>query len=132
MAENEEKGYEIIDKRKVRLDENGEAQTQPEAETQSEEQKATDAGPSLPPVDVYSLLKSFIGILGSQAWQWMGLIKDPVTGNIEKDLAQAKVAIDTIAAMAHQLEGKIDPSEQRELKAMVSDLQINFVQQSGK
>ncbi len=126
---DEEKGYEIIDKR---------ASAQDGAEKSPEEEPAAEAdtpeseqpGDGLPPVDVFTLLASFIGMLGAQAWQWMGLVKNPSTGNIEKDLAQAKVAIDAIAALAAQLEGKISAAEAEELKAMISDLRINFVRQS--
>lgn len=96
----------------------------------SEEPSPEDLAAGLPPVDVYALLGSFIGIMGAQAWQWMGLVKDPSTGKIEKDMAQAKVAIDAVAALAAQLEGKVSPSESEQLKAMLSDLRINFVRQS--
>lgn len=138
--QQEDKGYEVIDKRKVKLGEDGEVRAEPEDE---KAQATADMGSekeafspeeiaNLPPVDVYSLLKSFIGILGAHAWQWLGLVKNPITGQIEKDLAQAKVAIDAIRALVQQIEGKIDASEDRELKGMISDLQINYVQQSAK
>ena len=135
MAESEEdKGYEVVDKK------DGEVHTEPEAdEAQAREeappeaeQEAAEEGPKLPPVDVYSLLKSFIGILGAHAWQWLGLVKNPITGEMEKDLAQAKVAIDTISVLVSQLEGKLDESEQRDLKSLISDLQINFVRQQSR
>lgn len=138
--QQEEKGYEVIDKRKVKFSEDGEVTAEPEAK---EAQAGADMGSeqqafsqeemaNLPPVDVYSLVKSFIGILGAHAWQWLGLVKNPVTGQLEKDLAQAKVAIDSIRALVQQIEGKLEPSEDRELKGMISDLQINYVQQSAK
>ena len=142
MAESEEeKGYEVVDKRKVKIGEDGEVhadpevdETQPAAEVQPEEEREApeEEGPKLPPVDVYSLMKSFIGILGVHAWQWLGLVKNPITGEMERDLAQAKVAIDTISALVNQLEGKLDESEQRDLKGLISDLQINFVRQQSR
>jgi len=145
LAEAEEqKNYEVIDKRKVKIDADGEVHTAPESsettpdeevrseETQAEEASAAEEEFNLPPMDVYSLLKSFVGLLGAHAWQWMGLIKNPVTGQMEKDLAQAKVAIDTISALAHQLEDKLEPSEREELRSLLSNLQINFVQQSAR
>ncbi|MHB0912134.1 MAG: DUF1844 domain-containing protein [Armatimonadota bacterium] len=85
-----------------------------------------------PPVDVQSLLKSFIGILGMHAWQWLGLVKNPMTGELTKDLEQAKIAIDSMAALLKELEGKLSPEEEREFKAALGDLRINFVQQSEK
>ena len=168
MAESkEEKGCEVVDKRRVKLDKDGQVSAEAEEETASgadsrehapmasdetsasqssseaggqaeaepkeattQEQAAGEEKFTLPPVDVYLLLKSFIGLLGAHAWQWMGLVKNPATGQIEKDMAQAKVAIDSISALINQLEGKVDPAEQRELRGMLSDLQVNFVRQS--
>lgn len=134
MSEPEEKGYEVKDKRKVRLDENGEAQITEEAteaaENPGEEQEWGEA--NLPPMDVYSLLKSFIGMLQIQAWERIGLMKNPITGRLDKDLAQAKVAIDSIAALMDQLQGHLSDEEQQELQALISNLRINFVQQSAK
>lgn len=149
----EDKGYEVIDKRKVKQHEEpapeaeteatkaqeGEAAAQPEQEeARAEEPKPEEAkeeakeepGPELPPADVYSLLKSFIGLLGAHAWQRMGLMVDPITGKLEKDLTQAKVAIDSISALTKQMEGKLDPKEREEIQAMLSNLQINYVRQS--
>lgn len=126
MKMEEEKGYEIIDKRGTRG-------TDTQAESQSKSESASENESfNLPPVDVYSLIGSFIGMLGMQAWQWIGLVKNPSTGNIEKDLPQAKVAIDAIAALAKQLEGKMDASEEKELRELISNLQLNYVQQSNK
>lgn len=136
MAQSEEeKGFEVVDKRKVTMDENGEVHTRPEAEEPqpelTEEQIAEELK-NLPPVDVYSMLKYFIGMLNAQAWQWLGLVKSPITGNVEKDLTQAKVAIDAISALIGQMQGKLSPAEQKELEALLSDLRINFVQQSSR
>lgn len=138
--QQEDKGYEVIDKRKVKMGEDGEVKAEPEAE---KAQATADVGSeqqafsqeemaNLPPVDVYSLVKSFIGILGAHAWQWLGLVKNPVTGQMEKDLSQAKVAIDSIRTLIQQIEDKLEPTEQRELKGLIADLQINYVQQSAK
>ena len=124
----EEKGNEVTDEPAVEPDDTdreGEAPAE-----QAEEPSLEDIAGGLPPIDVYSLLGSFLGLLGAQAWQWMGLVKDPSTGKIEKDLVQAKIAIDAVAALAAQLEGKVSASESGELQAMLSDLRINFVRQS--
>ena len=42
------------------------------------------------------------------------------------------IVIDTISVLVTQLESKLDEFEQRDLKGLISDLQINFVQQSAK
>jgi hypothetical protein len=132
-----EKGYNVQDKRRVKLGENGEVEvpeTDEQAKAESEPKEAQTESPEsagLPDIDVDTMLRSFMSLLSMHAWHWMGLIKNPATGQIDKDLAQAKIAIDTIAAMADQLNGRIPEAEQRELQSMLSDLRINFVQQRG-
>ena len=85
---------------------------------------------SLP--DVYSVLALFLQELRSLAWLRMGLVANPSTGQIERDLDQARVAIDTVTFLAQQLEPVVSPDEKLPLKALVSDLQINFVEQSKR
>jgi hypothetical protein len=122
MSENqEEKAYEV--------DESGEVKETAGAEEASHEHE--HAHEELPEVDVYSMLGYFIGLLSTQVWQWLGLTKSP-SGKLIKDLAQAKVAIDSMAALSEQLEGKLAPKEQQELKDMLANMRINFVQQSAK
>jgi hypothetical protein len=138
MKMSEEKSYEVNDRRKVKLDENGEVVSETDtadADTVAEEVKDTNETidySDLPPVDIVSLIKTFIGILAQQTWQWLGLFKNPSTDKLETDLPQARTAIDTISVLAAKLEGKITQSEQQELQAMLSDLQMNFVKQSSK
>ena len=82
--------------------------------------------------DVYSVLAMFLGELRNLAWIRMGLVANPLTGVIERDLAQAKVAIDTAAFLASQLEPVVPAEERLPLRALVSDLQMNFVEQSKR
>jgi hypothetical protein len=126
----EEKEFEVVDKRKVKMDSEGNVVAEPEepeAEPQEQEEFA-----GLPPVDIYAILKSFISLLSAHTWQWLGLMKNPITGSLDKDLAQAKIAIDSISLMAGQIQGNLDESEQRELQALLADLRMNYVQQSAK
>jgi hypothetical protein len=138
-----EPSFEINDKRRVHLEEEtppeppAEATGAPDEPLQStlEEQPAGPApadeetAGDLGDLDVYSLLRSSISILYPSAWSWMGLAINPITGKMDKDLDQAKVAIDTIVFMVDKLEPHASEAERRELKNMVSMLQINYVQQ---
>jgi len=87
-------------------------------------------GGALP--DVYSVLALFLQELRSLAWLRMGLVANPSTGQIERDLDQARTAIDTVTFLAQQLDAVVAPEEKLPLKALVSDLQINFVEQSKR
>lgn len=134
MADSdEETGFKVVDKRKVTMDESGEVHAKPETETSKEVGEATPAEPvEVPTIDVYSLLAYFMGVLGGQAWQWLGLAKNPLSGKVEKDLVQAKIAIDSMAALAGFLSSELGPEEQADLDRLMSNLRINYVQQSAK
>jgi len=136
---DEDKDYEVVDKRKVRLNEQGEPEITKEA-TEDDKWKTdsstvtgsgvTQEEPQVQRVDADSLIKSFIGILSAHAWQWLGLVKNPLTGQIEKDLSQAKIAIDTMATLIISIEPRLQSAEKTELQAVLSDLRMNFVKQS--
>ena len=94
------------------------------------EEEGAEQGGALP--DVYSVLALFLQELRSLAWLRMGLVANPSTGQIERDMDQARVAIDTVAFLGNQLEPVVAPEERLPLKALVSDLQINYVEQSKR
>lgn len=136
----EEKTNEVSDDRTMEVTDDGDVVIQQETTVteESESPKTDDAEEMMneamnyPPVDIYSLIRSFIGILGSQTWQWLGLLKNPSTGELETDLQQARIAIDTIAGLVKQIEEHLSSAEQREIQNALSDLRMNFVQQSAK
>lgn len=86
----------------------------------------------LPRLTVRDRLFMCIDVLQQGAWISMGLVADPATGQIEKDMAGAKTAIDCVAFLVEKVEGDLDESIRRELRRIVSDLRINFVQQSSR
>ena len=83
----------------------------------------------------YDLIGYCINLLASQAWQKLGLLADPQTGEAQPDLAEAKVAIDVVGDLASRLESApetIIPADlRRDLKILVNDLQLNYVSQRG-
>jgi len=65
------------------------------------------------------------------AWQKLGLQPDMVTGQIEPNLDQARVAIDVVSFLAGKLEDQLDEDDRRHVQSLVRDLKINFVQKGG-
>ena len=140
---SEDKGFEIVDKRgakKERASRKKRAKKEAPAEPAVEEQPAA-AQPEAPqpeaeekheprPVDVYTTVTWMVGMLASSAWLAMGLQINPGTGKIEKDLAQARTAIDCVMALADRVTPHLDEAQRREMRGLISDLQINFVNQS--
>ncbi len=82
------------------------------------------------PISVYDILTILIEQMSSVAWQKLGLQPDSVTGRIGVDLAEAKVAIDVVANMVHQLESQLDDEDRRQVNSLVRDLRINYLNKS--
>ena len=129
---NDERTMKITDDGDVVIQQEKKADEGVDTSETDDAEELMDEAMHYPPVDIYSLIRSFIGILGSQTWQWLGLLKNPSTGELETDLQQARIAIDTIAALVKQLEAHLSSAEQREIQNALSDLRMNFVQQSAK
>jgi Domain of unknown function (DUF1844) len=146
----EEREFEVIDKRGARA----ESKTAAEAASAQSEAGATApgaaggggiteeellaameeagmaAGGEMPELSVPGALHFCIETLQGLAWIKMGLVAAPGSGKIEKELPQAKVAIDAIGDLVARLEPFAAESERRELQTMLSNLRINFVQKS--
>ena len=80
------------------------------------------------PKDVYALVKHLIAVLGSNAWIYMGLQMNPLTKSVTKDLNQARLAIDCAAALADKISAYVEEKERQELKVLIQNLQMNYVQ----
>jgi hypothetical protein len=145
MPEEESEGFVVRDRRRFVNDEPSPeppaaAVSEPErpapaapaaAENHFADDEDPEAGPQELP-DVYTVLAMFLGEMRNLAWLRMGLVANPMSGQIERDLPQAKIAIDTAAFLASQLEPAVPAEERLPLRALVSDLQMNFVEQSKR
>jgi len=80
------------------------------------------------PKDVYSLVKHLIAVLGHNAWVYMGLQMNPLTKSMTKDMNQARLAIDCASALAEKVESFVDQKEKQEIKILIQNLQMNYVQ----
>jgi hypothetical protein len=85
-----------------------------------------------PPLDLPTALGFCVNMLNEVAWMKMGLIPNPLTGKVERDLTQAKAAIDSVGDLIPRLEPFIPEPQRRDLQVMLSNLRINFVQQNQK
>ena len=79
------------------------------------------------PISIYDILAILIEQMSTVAWQKLGLQPDHVTGKIEFDLIEAKVAIDVTANLVQHLESQLDEEDRRRLHSLVRDLRINYV-----
>ena len=65
--------------------------------------------------------------LQSAALFQMGKIVSPISGQIERDLTQAKISIDLLAMLQEKTRGNILDEEKQILDSTVYNLQMNYV-----
>lgn len=66
------------------------------------------------------------------AWAKLGLRHDPISGKLDPNIAEAKVAIDVVTYIGTQLEQQLeDEGDRRQIQNVMRDLKINFVQRSA-
>jgi len=139
MTEEQEKDYQVKDKRRFNPDGTPKedvpeetpvpeeaTQTETPAETEPEEEPEEDLG-DVPPPNVYAFLGFASSMLVELAWELMGIRVAPGSKEPVKDMAQAKVAIDTLAFVFDQIHSQLNEEERKMYRALISDLRLNFV-----
>ncbi len=74
-----------------------------------------------------ALFNQMILSLNEAAMVQLGKIVNPVTGNTERDVAQARGTIDLLRMLKAKTEGNLNEAERRLLEQSVLNLQMNFV-----
>ena len=77
------------------------------------------------------LLTSFLSLMAMKAWEGMGLVPNPMSGKTEKNLEDARLAIDAYAAVFELLRLRVAEGERRDLENALTMLRVNFVDKSG-
>src|SRR5438105_4364913 len=70
--------------------------------------------------------------LATAAWSQLGKIPHPASQKIEKDLEQAKMSIDFLRMLLEKTQGNLKPKEQELLTHSVTDLELNFADETKK
>jgi len=84
------------------------------------------------PLQAPDLVRWCVTLLATSAWQAMGLIADPATHRVERNLDDARLAIDAAAALLDHLRPRLPDAEQREFETLLTNLRLNFVEQQAK
>ncbi len=78
------------------------------------------------------LFVALVYSLQMQAMMNLGKIKNPMTEVIEKNLEAASVSIDMIEMLLNKSKEGFTEEEKKVLEHIVSDLRLNYVNESGK
>lgn len=87
----------------------------------------TETPQNVPPIE--ETFSMCFNMLQGQIYMHMGLVANPVTGLVVKDLPQAKTGIDFFAALLDNSRAMLSQDVSRKLDAALSDLRINYVNQ---
>ncbi len=82
------------------------------------------AGGQLPP-------PSFLGLvagMGAQASICLGVVENPLTGKVEKDLEAAKHVVDTLGMLKEKTEGNLTEAESAYLDDLLYGLRMQYVE----
>ena len=109
---------------------------EPAADSGPEEPSAPAEGAGgqavpLEAVPTRELLVWMLGVLGAKAWQGMGLVPNPGSGKIEKNLEEAKIAIDAFSALLDAMRPQLEGQALRETESLLTTLRLNFVEKSA-
>ena len=135
MADSEDQGYTVNDRRslnmseeeKAKLPEEAAAAEESEAPPEAEAPGPGGAGPevSLPEITFPSFLVS----LSSSAFISLGLIPDPQTGKQEKNLPLAKQTIDLLGVLRDKTRNNLTAEEENLFDHFLYDLRMAYIKQ---
>ena len=130
------------------VDESGAADAAREPEAASQE--GTDGGPGaeadqsatatetperqavpLHALPTHDLLVWMLSVLAAKAWEGMGLVANPMTNKIEKNMEEARLAIDAYAATFEVVRVRVEERPRRDMETLLTTLRLNFVEKSG-
>jgi hypothetical protein len=75
---------------------------------------------------------NYIMSLGYQAMIFLGEVPHPMTGKNEKNIRQAKFLIDTLQLLKNKTKGNLSTQEEQLLSSSLYELQMKYVEVSGK
>ncbi|MGB9774387.1 MAG: DUF1844 domain-containing protein [Bacteroidota bacterium] len=79
-----------------------------------------------------ALFIELVLIFQTAAMQHMGKVKNPLTDKIERNLEQARAAIDMLEMIEQKTKGNLTPEELRFLETTLRDLRLNYVDEVAK
>ncbi len=75
---------------------------------------------------------SLVMMLASAAWQQLGKVPNPVSGKIEKEVANANITIELLVMIRDKTKGNLSAEEEKLIGNTISDLQLNYADEVNK
>ncbi len=137
MSEEEEKGFVIKDRRRLKEEDESAGKDEPKARVEQkpepEPQKTaraepagqTQAGQTGPLPEV--TFSTFVFSLSTSALLHLGEIPDPNTNQINKNLSLAKQTIDILGMLQEKTKGNLEDDEANLLQNLLYELRMKYV-----
>ena len=79
---------------------------------------------------IEAMFMGLVSMLSQGVMQHLGKIVDPMTSKVEKNLDAARATIDLIRMLKVKTKGNLSSQEERFLNSMLTNLQLNYVEES--
>jgi hypothetical protein len=130
MGESEDKGYTVKDRRYLNLSEEEKAEIRKqEAAAQQAAAEAAQGGPETPLPEI--TFSFFLFSLSSSAFTHLGVIADPESGQVKKNLPLAKQTIDLLALLREKTRNNLTTEEENLFDSILYDLRMQYVKETG-
>lgn len=75
---------------------------------------------------------SLVLFLATIASQYLGLVKNPLTDKVEKNLGLAKYTIDSLDVLREKTKGNLTQEEEGLLESILGNLKLTYARESAK
>ncbi|MBC20664.1 MAG: hypothetical protein CMJ74_10455 [Planctomycetaceae bacterium] len=132
------------EEKKIIIDEDWKSQVEAEKEQAEADREASDPGDPaatvksanekasqeipLPPADFTTI----VSMLATQAMLNLGTLPNPMTGKTDRNLPQAKHAIDLVEVLQEKTKGNCNPQEVAILQNLLHELRMAYVASEGQ
>ena len=139
--EKKEESFTVSDKRRFVVNDSGGVKSEGDAGTEQKKADPEISEPSrehqkdkfsedasLPDID----FSTFILSLSSSAILHLGLMENPYTKTIDKNIPLAKQTIDIISMLKDKTKGNLSPEEENLITHLLTDLRLKYVNEVKK
>jgi hypothetical protein len=78
------------------------------------------------------LVETMVAWIHPQVMMFLGKVKNPMTDTFERNLPAARLLIDVLAELEEKTEGRLGADEQRLLRHTLTELRLNWLDESAK
>ncbi len=78
------------------------------------------------------LVRLMVSWIHPQVMVFLGKVMNPATDAMERNLDAARTLIDVLAELQTKTEGRLDAEDQRHLQYVLTELRMNWVDESAK